>query len=116
MSLEIGQFLAVPIALAVGAWKATSSNKRSRPAPPDFVLAGITFAFGALILTQVMAASRWLNGSPSGVGDPDGEYVMAAFAELSGAVTLLTGTVIFIGRCVAVWRSRKVDAPTPAIR
>ncbi|GAA3443725.1 hypothetical protein [Planomonospora venezuelensis] len=116
MSLEIGWFLMVPVALVVGAGKAFSSSERSRPAPPGFVLGGITFAFGALVLHQAMAASRWLNGSPSGVGDPDGEYVMAAFAELSGAVIMIVGMVILISRAVAVIDSRKANIPAPTSR
>lgn len=111
MGLEVGQIFTVPVMLLVGAYKNNSWSKPPGSASPGFVLGGITFAFGALVLTQAMAASRWLNGRPSGVGDPDGEYVMAAFAELSGVVTLLVGTVILVGRSVAVWRSWKVDVP-----
>ncbi|MGV9598709.1 hypothetical protein ACWDR1_18770 [Streptosporangium sandarakinum] len=111
MGLDFGQFLTVPITLVVGAWKSGSWSERPRPAPPGFVLGGITVAFGALVLTQAMASSRWLNGRPSGVGDPDGEYVMAALAELSGVVTLLVGIVILIGRGVAIACSPKVDMP-----
>lgn len=116
MSLEIGWFLTVPISLMVGALWVGFFSKRPRPAPPGFVLGGITVAFGALVLSQAMATSRWLNGSPDGVGDPDGEYVMAAFAELSGAVTLLVGAVILSSRGVAVRRSRKTVAPAPMSR
>ncbi|MGJ6968975.1 hypothetical protein ACSDR0_44470 [Streptosporangium sp. G11] len=107
ISLEIGWFLMVPISLVVGALWVGFFGKRSRPAPPGFVLGGITVAFGALVLSQAMAASRWLNGSPAGVGDPDGEYVIAAFAELSGVVALLIGAVILISRGAAVRHSRK---------
>lgn len=109
MGLDIGQVFTVPLMLLVGAWKTSFWSKPPRSASPGFVMGGITLAFGALVLTQATASSRWLNGRPSGVGDPDGEYVMAAFAELSGLVTLLVGTVILISRGVAVWRSRKVD-------
>ncbi|MEU4835402.1 hypothetical protein [Streptosporangium sp. NPDC023615] len=110
-SLEIGWFLTVPVSLAAGALWVGFSSRRPRPAPPGFVLGGITVAFGSLVLSQAMAASRWLNGSPDGVGDPDGEYVLAAFAELSGAVTLPVGAVIVISRGVAVRRSRKMTVP-----
>ncbi|MBG0820044.1 hypothetical protein HS048_04740 [Planomonospora sp. ID91781] len=116
MSLEVGWFLLVPISLVVGAGKTFSASERPRPTPPGFVLGGVTFAFGALVLHQAMAASRWLNGSPSGVGDPDGEYVMAAFAELSGVVIMLVGMVILIGRVVAVIDSRKANIPAPMSR
>ncbi|MET9063643.1 hypothetical protein [Streptosporangium sandarakinum] len=111
MGLDFGQFLAVPIVLAVGTWKVRSWSKRPRPAPPGFVLGGIAFAFGALVLTQAVASLRWLNGPASGVGDPDGEYVMAVLAVLLGAVTLLAGTVILINRGIALRRSRKAGVP-----
>ncbi|MFF0312562.1 hypothetical protein ACFYSC_34475 [Streptosporangium sp. NPDC004379] len=116
MSLEVGWFFLVPISLVAGVWKAFSSRELFRTAPPDFVLGGITFAFGALVLHQAMAASRWLNGSPSGVGDPDGEYVMAAFAELSGVVIMIVGMVILISRAVTVIDSREADIPAPTSR
>mgnify|MGYP006964478968 CR=1 FL=1 len=111
MSLEIGWFLTVPISLVVGALWVGFFSKRSRPAPPGFVLGGITVAFGALVLSQAMATSQWLNSSPAGVGDPDGEYIMAAFAELSGVVALLVGMVIVISRGATVRRSRKMTIP-----
>ncbi|MEU4537465.1 hypothetical protein AB0G15_21640 [Streptosporangium sp. NPDC023825] len=111
MSLEIGWFLTVPVSLVAGVLWAGFFSKRPRPAPPGFVLGGITVAFGSLVLSQAMAASRWLNSSPAGVGDPDGEYVMMAFAELSGVVALLIGAVILISRGAAVQRSRKMDVP-----
>ncbi|MEU4829428.1 hypothetical protein [Streptosporangium sp. NPDC023615] len=88
-------------------------GRPTRPKPPGLVLGGVTFAFGALVLSQAMAASRRLNGSPAGVGDPDGEYVLAAFAELSGVVALLVGAVILIDQGVAVRRSRKTVVPHP---
>ncbi|WP_449066019.1 hypothetical protein [Planomonospora algeriensis] len=116
MTLEFSWFFLVPISLVVGAWKTFSSSERPRPAPPGFVLGGITFAFGALVLHQAMAASRWLNDSPSGVGDPDGEYVMAAFAELSGVAIMIVGMVILIGRVVAIIDSREANIPTPTSR
>ncbi|MFF5247263.1 hypothetical protein ACFY3V_23500 [Streptosporangium sp. NPDC000095] len=116
MNLEIGWFLMVPTSLVVGVFWVGFFSKRTRPVPPGFVLGGITIAFGALVLSQAMATSRWLNSWPSGVGDPDGEYVMAAFAELSGVVTLLVGAVILISRGVAVRHSRKMTAPASMSR
>ncbi|MFF5211152.1 hypothetical protein [Streptosporangium sp. NPDC000396] len=111
MGLDIGQFFTVPVALAVGAWKVRPWNKRSRPASPGFVLGGVTFVFGALVMTQAMATTLWLEGRPSGVGDPDGESAMAMLAVLSGGVTLLVGTMILINRGIAVRRSRKMKVP-----
>ncbi|MFI6509932.1 hypothetical protein ACIBCT_20205 [Streptosporangium sp. NPDC050855] len=116
VSLEIGWFLTVPVSLVIGAWRVSFFSRRRRPAPPGFVLGGVTVAFGALVLSQAMAASRWLNGSPDGVGDPDGEYVMAAFAELSGVVTVLVGAAILIDRGVAVRHSRKGVVPASTSR
>ncbi|GAA3000449.1 hypothetical protein [Streptosporangium longisporum] len=116
MSLELGWFLTVPISLVAGALWVGFFRRRSRPAPPGFVLGGVTVTFGALVLSQAMAASRWLNGSPDGVGDPDGEYVMVAFAELSSVVALLVGAAILIDRGVTVRHSRKAVAPAPTSR
>ncbi|GAA4575824.1 hypothetical protein [Planotetraspora kaengkrachanensis] len=111
IGLDAGQFLTVPITLAVGAWKASPWNKRPRPTAPGFVLGGITFAFGALIMTQAIAAIRWLDGRPPGVGDPDGETGAALQAVPSGGVTLLAGAAILINRAIAAKRSRKVVVP-----
>ncbi|MGV9777205.1 hypothetical protein [Streptosporangium sp. NPDC003464] len=113
MGLDIGQLFTVPIALVVGAWKASFWNKRPRPPAPGFVLGGITFAFGALVMTQAIATTRWLRGGPSGVGDPDGESVIAMLAVLSGGVALLVGTVILVKRSITVKRSRKMGVLTP---
>ncbi|MGW0064804.1 hypothetical protein ACWDTT_33380 [Streptosporangium sandarakinum] len=116
MGLDVAQVVTIPIALAVGAWKARPWSKRPRPSPPGFVLGGATFAFGALVMTQAIATTRWLDGRPSGVGDPDGESFMAMLAVLSGGVTLLISAVILINRSAALRRSRKVDVPVPAGR
>ncbi|MEV4093754.1 hypothetical protein [Streptosporangium saharense] len=42
----------------------------------------------------------WLEGGPSGVGDPDGEVATAMVTALSGGVALLVGTLILIDRSV----------------
>ncbi|MCC5576468.1 hypothetical protein IMZ11_12580 [Microtetraspora sp. AC03309] len=122
MGLDIGQFLTVPLMLVFGAWRASPWSKRPRPAPPGFVLGGITSAFGALVMTQAAAAERWVEGSPSGVGDPDGEAVIAMLATLSGGVTLIIGIAILISRGMRVRDSRKVGGsdghspPSPGLR
>ncbi|MFI7539214.1 hypothetical protein [Streptosporangium sp. NPDC049376] len=67
-------------------------------------------------MTQAMATTRWLDGRPSGVGDPDGESFMAMLAVLSGGATLLISAVILIKRSAVLRRSRKVDVPVPAGR
>lgn len=97
MGLEIALFLTVPLALAVGAlWK------RSRRTPPGFVPGVVTPVFGVLVVTQATAAMRWLEGNPSGVGNPDGEVATAGVTTLAGGVALLVGTLILIDRSVAL--------------
>ncbi|MGC5009820.1 hypothetical protein ACLQ2R_03545 [Streptosporangium sp. DT93] len=111
MGLISVQFVMIAIMLAAGAWRVSFWSRRPRPAPPGLVLGGITFAFGAVVLTQAMTLSRRFGGWLSGAGDLDGERVMAAFAGLSGLVTLLVGAVILAARVVAVRRSREVNVP-----
>lgn len=89
--------------------KARPWSKRPRPAPPGLVLGGITFAFGTLVMTQVMATAIWLGGRPSGVGDPDGESAMVMFAVLSGGAPLFRGARNLINRSAAMRPSRKAD-------
>ncbi|MFB9719954.1 hypothetical protein [Planobispora longispora] len=113
IGLDVGQFFSVPIALTICAWEISPWRKRPRPAPPGFVLGGITLTFGALVVALGLVVMRWLDGRPSGVGDPDGETAMAALAVLSGGAALIVGMVILAHRNAAVRRSRKVSVPAP---
>lgn len=95
--IRLAALMGLEIALAVGAlWK------RSWRTPPGFVLGVVTSVFGALVVTQATAAMRWLEGNPSGVGNPDGEVATAAVTTLAGGVALLVGTLILIDRSVAL--------------
>jgi hypothetical protein len=95
MALVVGQVITVPIgavfglALAVaGSWART----------PGYVLGVVTIAFGAMVATQARPAMSWVDGRPSGLGDPDAESVMAFLAFVSGAFTILIGISIVLVR------------------
>ncbi|YCK33347.1 hypothetical protein ACNF49_04340 [Actinomadura sp. ATCC 39365] len=84
MRLEIGQFV-----LAVkGVWART----------PGYLLGTVTTLFGVLVATQAWAMGEWVETGPFGIGDPDGESVLAFLGLLSGAVTTVVGLSILMVR------------------
>ncbi|MEU9886896.1 hypothetical protein [Sphaerisporangium sp. NPDC051011] len=112
IGFDLAQFLTVPIALAIGIYKVLGAREdRPPPSPPGLVLGSVTAAFGAVLMTQAIAATRWVDGRSSGIGDPDGESVMAAFAVLSGATILTVGATILLTRRTAIRRTRTPAAP-----
>ncbi|WP_431904398.1 hypothetical protein, partial [Nonomuraea sp. bgisy101] len=84
-----------PIGFVVGAARV---SRRLWTRSPGYILGAITIAFGVLAATQACATVNWIEGRPAGVGDPDGEFVMAVFAVLSGAFTTFVGVVIVFVR------------------
>ena len=95
MALDLGQLVTVPIGLVVGfVLAATGSWTRT----PGYVLGAITAVFGVIVATQAWPTMSWVDGGPSGLGDPDGEFVAALIAFLSGVVTTLVGVSIILFR------------------
>ncbi|WP_345566810.1 hypothetical protein [Nonomuraea rosea] len=94
-ALWMGQFLTVPIGLVVGLVLAVMD---SWTRPPGYVLGAITTAFGVIVADQARLTMSWLDGRPSGLGDPDGESTVAFLAFLSGVVTILVGLSIVLIR------------------
>ncbi|MEO3874172.1 hypothetical protein ABGB18_35685 [Nonomuraea sp. B12E4] len=95
MALDVGQFVTVPVALVVGLVLAvTGSWTRT----PGYALGAITTAFGVIVASQAWPTTSWVDGRPSGLGDPDGELVMAVLALASGLVTTLVGLSIVLLR------------------
>ncbi|MEO3798359.1 hypothetical protein ABGB14_49895 [Nonomuraea sp. B10E15] len=94
-ALGMGQFLTVPVALVLGFVLAVMGWWTR---PPGHVLGAITTAFGVIVATQARPAMDWIDGRPSGLGDPDGESVIAFLAFASGVVTILVGLFIILIR------------------
>ncbi|WP_327088450.1 hypothetical protein OIE66_40055 [Nonomuraea sp. NBC_01738] len=95
MSLDMGQMVTVPVALVVGIVLAVT---RSWNRTPGYVLGAITMVFGVIVVTQGWPTMSWVDQRPSGIGDPDGEFVIAFLAFASGAITILVGFLIVILR------------------
>ncbi|GAA3309567.1 hypothetical protein GCM10020219_013340 [Nonomuraea dietziae] len=95
IGLEAGQFVTVPVGLLISV---VLAGRRLRTRPPGYVLGVVTIAFGALVATQGWATVTWVEGRPGGLGDPDGEFVMAVLALLSGVFTVVVGMVIVLVR------------------
>ncbi|MEU4834082.1 hypothetical protein [Streptosporangium sp. NPDC023615] len=76
------QFVMIPIMLAAGAWRVAFWSRRPRPAPPGLVLGGITFAFGALVLTLATDVSRRFGG---GLPEPAIRTAKACRRRLPGS-------------------------------
>jgi hypothetical protein len=94
-ALWMGQFLTVPLGLVVGLVLAVMD---SWTRPPGYVLGAITTAFGVIVADQAWLTANWVDGSPSGLGDPDGESGVAFLAFVSGVVTILVGLAIVLVR------------------
>ncbi|MER6577945.1 hypothetical protein [Nonomuraea sp. NPDC001023] len=95
MALEIGQFVTVPIALVVGLVLAV---KGVWARTPGYLLGTVTTLFGLLVATQAWAMGEWVETDPSGIGDPDGESVLAFLGLFSGAMTTVVGLCILMVR------------------
>ncbi|MEV0625807.1 hypothetical protein ACI2LC_11930 [Nonomuraea wenchangensis] len=95
MALDMGQFVSVSAGLVVG-FVLTATDRWSRT--PGFVLGTITTAFGVLVATQAWPTMNWVDGRPSGLGDPDGESAIALLALASGVFTTLVGLSIVLFR------------------
>jgi len=87
---ESTQFLLVPLALLIG----IVLLRRMRNRPPGYVLGAVTAAFGVLVASQGWATMAWTETRPIGIGDPDGELVLAMVASLSGMATIGVGVSI----------------------
>lgn len=107
VALVIGQVVTVPIGSVAGLVLATTG---SWPRTPGYAMGAITAAFGAVVATQAWAASRWIDGSPPGLRDPEDSSLVAAAALLSGVFT------ICLGICIAVMRWSGYDPRTAPIR
>jgi hypothetical protein len=95
MGMGMIQFITVTVSLVVGFVLVIAGWWRR---PPGYVLGAITTAFGVIVVTQAWATMSWIDGRPPGLGDPDGEFVMAVLAFASGAVTSLVGLFIVLIR------------------
>lgn len=109
MALVVGQLVTVPLGLLVGI---VLSATRSWTRTPGYVLGAITTAFGVMVATQAWATMSWVEGRPSGVGDPDGEFGMALFALFSGVVTAFVGVLVLLFRWTG-YESQAVLARQP---
>ncbi|MEV4224860.1 hypothetical protein [Nonomuraea sp. NPDC049725] len=94
-ALDAGQVITVPLALLVGV---VLTAKRSWTRTPGYTLGSITTLFGVVVATQAWAAMNWVEGRPSGIGDPDGEFVVAVVALFSGVITTLVGALVLLFR------------------
>lgn len=95
IALDAGQVVTVPLGLLVGIVLAAT---RSWTRTPGYVLGSITTLFGVIVATQAWATMNWVEGGPSGVGDPDGEFAMAFLALFSGVITTFVGVLILLFR------------------
>ncbi len=95
MALDAGQVVTVPVALLVGV---VLTATRSWTRTPGYALGSITTLFGLVVATQAWAAMNWVEGRPSGIGDPDGEFVVAVVALFSGVITTLAGALVLLLR------------------
>lgn len=95
LALVFGQIVTVPLGFLFGL---VLTAKRSWTRPPGYVLAAITIAFGLVVTTQAWSTMAWVDGRPSGIGDPDGEAVLAMLAFLSGAFTTCVGLAVLLVR------------------
>ncbi|GGS79859.1 hypothetical protein GCM10010176_024060 [Nonomuraea spiralis] len=93
--LEVGQFIAVPVGLVAGLVLA-ALGLWSRP--PGFVLGAVTSVFGVIVAALAWATMGWIDGDPPGIGDPDGESLVALLAFASGVVTIVVGLAIALVR------------------
>ncbi|WP_188188890.1 hypothetical protein [Nonomuraea sp. SYSU D8015] len=88
------QVLTVPIGLLTGIVFTVTQPRR----PPGYALGAITTVFGVLVTTQGLATSTWADGSPAGIGDPDGEGFIGLVAACSGLFTTAIGLSIVLLR------------------
>ncbi|MER6513412.1 hypothetical protein ABT158_41845 [Nonomuraea sp. NPDC001636] len=95
MALEMGQFVTVPIAL-VGGFVLAVKGAWART--PGYLLGTVTTLFGVLVATQAWAMGEWVDTGPPGIGDPEGESVLAFLGLFSGAVTTVVGLSILMLR------------------
>ncbi|MET8984788.1 hypothetical protein ABZW49_05025 [Nonomuraea wenchangensis] len=95
MALDVGQFVGVSVGLVVG-FALAATGRWSRT--PGYVLGTVTAAFGVLVATQAWPTMSWVDGDPSGLGDPDAESFMALLAFASGVFTTLVGLSIVLLR------------------
>ncbi|MEV5560914.1 hypothetical protein AB0L44_45390 [Nonomuraea wenchangensis] len=107
MALDMGQFVGVSVGLVVG-FVLTATGRWSRT--PGYVLGTITAAFGVLVATQAWPTMSWVDGRPSGLGDPDGESFMAFLALASGVFTTL------VGLSIVLWRWSGYDPRTAPVK
>ncbi len=107
MALDMGQFIGVFVGLVVG-FVLTATGRWSRT--PGYVLGTITAAFGVLVATQALPTMSWVDGRPSGLGDPDGESFMAFLALASGVFTTL------VGLSIVLWRWSGYDPRTAPVK
>ncbi|MER7361801.1 hypothetical protein [Nonomuraea wenchangensis] len=107
IALDMGQFVGVSVGLVVG-FVLTATGRWSRT--PGYVLGTITAAFGVLVATQALPTMSWVDGRPSGLGDPDGESFMAFLALASGVFTTL------VGLSIVLWRWSGYDPRTAPVK
>ncbi|WP_344943050.1 hypothetical protein [Sphaerisporangium flaviroseum] len=111
LTLNFGQFLTVPTALLVFAWKGT---RRGRPPlkRPGLLLGICTIVFGLFVMRLGLSTAGWIDtGAVAyGLGDPDAKYLLATFNVFLGAVTLTIGALISVVKIVSVltvWQRRR---------
>ncbi|SDM12463.1 hypothetical protein SAMN05421869_13698 [Nonomuraea jiangxiensis] len=95
MALDLGQLVTVPVELGIGFVLAVMGLWTRTP---GYVLGVVTAVFGVFVAGQAWPTMRWVDGRPSGFGDPDGEFVMVVLALASGVVTTLVGFSIVLFR------------------
>ncbi|MCP2363226.1 hypothetical protein HD597_010246 [Nonomuraea thailandensis] len=95
VALVIGQVVTVPIGSVAGLVLAATG---SWPRTPGYVLGSVTTACGVVVAAQARAASRWIDGSPPGLRDPEDSSLAVAAAFLSGAFTICLGISLVVMR------------------
>jgi hypothetical protein len=95
MALVVGQCVTVPIGLVIGfvlgtlgVWVRT----------PGYVFGAVTTGFGVVVVLQALAATRWVDTRPTGLGDPDLEGGLVFMTSASGVVTVVVGMAVVLLR------------------
>ncbi|MCK2214350.1 hypothetical protein MF672_011185 [Actinomadura sp. ATCC 31491] len=103
MGMELVQLLTVPLGLVIGLIVAVTRRGR----PPGRPLAAVMIAFGVVLFTQAGATGAWVDTDPPGIGDPDGEAVVAMLGRLEGLFAVFVGLVVLVVR----WAPAVLGAP-----
>jgi hypothetical protein len=110
IALDIGQFITVPVALLVLAWKAYRRGRDELKLPGLF-LGVCTVVFGVIVMRLGGSVAKWAEeSSGAGFGDRDVRALLGALNELSGVITCIFGTLILVMRLLSIWGRHRKDS------